>query len=294
MPQTQTGKGVQNSVRESKLSGARQCLLHVHDYFSSRHEWAKVWLNFQSESHNEVHAKSIVSDLVDTNQVSCEDSAPVFNSEITEIEFSIPKIDSSHPVLQRMSKMPKQSKKSKVRFSYDGDNMKTIMKFGSTQNSKAYVDGCCGEQYFPIPVAEKQTSNSDKTQSEVQPNSDSQVIADPMSQIGNAWMATRMMANMRKGNRIEVMDPGNGETHCCLDQSCERCCSDNAKGRVITKEELEEFYAEQAKWKQDHLNLITAVDHSVLNFDDQDMVWIQVSCAVDSGSCANDSPAGIF
>ena len=63
----------------------------------------------------------------------------------------------------------------------------------------------------------------------------------------------------------------------------------------MNKDELAEFYAEQDKWKRDHLNLITAVDdQALMAVDGDDMVWVQVPCAVDSGACANVSPAGIF
>ena len=42
------------------------------------------------------------------------------------------------------------------------------------------------------------------------------------------------------------------------------------------------------------LNLITPLeDNSVLNLN-QKMVWVSVPCAVDSGACANVTPAGIF
>ena len=49
------------------------------------------------------------------------------------------------------------------------------------------------------------------------------------------------------------------------------------------------------KMAESELNLITptSADSSVLNLN-QKMVWVQVPCAVDSGACANVTPAGIF
>ena len=49
------------------------------------------------------------------------------------------------------------------------------------------------------------------------------------------------------------------------------------------------------KMAESELNLITptSTDSSVLNLN-QKMVWVQVPCAVDSGACANVTPAGIF
>ena len=43
------------------------------------------------------------------------------------------------------------------------------------------------------------------------------------------------------------------------------------------------------------LNLITDIgsDSDVLNIN-EDMVWVQVPCAVDSGACANVAPGGVF
>ena len=43
------------------------------------------------------------------------------------------------------------------------------------------------------------------------------------------------------------------------------------------------------------INIVTAIEDSdeALNVD-QGLVWVHVPCAVDSGTCANVSPGGIF
>ena len=50
-----------------------------------------------------------------------------------------------------------------------------------------------------------------------------------------------------------------------------------------------------AKMEESEHNLIppASADSSVLNLN-QKMVWVQIPCAVDSGACANVTPAGIF
>ena len=235
---THVGKGM---VKPSDMNHTQSITFLSNNKFMALNDES-----LQSETQDESHAKSTISDLID-------------------IGFPIPQVDTTHPVRQKMPKMPKQSQKLKVRFA----------------KSKLCIDECCQEQDHTTPVAE--------------PQAEPQAVVDSKSQIDNAWMATRMMANMRKYDREEVTDPITGETHCCLNQTCELCKSDNEPGRRMNKEELAEFDAEQDKWKRDHLNLITAVDdQALMAVDGDDMVWVQVPCAVESGACANVSPAGIF
>jgi hypothetical protein len=165
--------------------------------------------------------------------------------------------------------MPRVSRQKKVFFGCDADNM-SMGRFDNILNNSIKQLGCneqCCASVITPPIKKVTQHSPEKPvqlsissvqeiprSSQLVDNSNQRVAIG--AQIESVRMAQTMLSNMRRPN-IEF-------SQTVID--------------LANKE----------------INLITEnPESSILNLN-QKMVWVQVPCAVDSGACANVTPAGIF
>ena len=180
--------------------------------------------------------------------------------------FPSPVPDKHVSVRHKMPRMPKVSRQNKVRFGCDADST-SMGRFDNILNNSIKQNGCndqcCAPMITPSVIHQSPEEPIQLLTSSIQEiprpsqhvdKSDQRIAIGP--QIESIRMAQTMMANMVKQN-LEV-------SQTVIDLA-------NAEVDLITENP----------------------DSSILNLN-QKMVWVQVPCAVDSGACANVTPAGIF
>ena len=177
-------------------------------------------------------------------------------------EFPIPVPDEDPPKRSRMPRLPprvtQSSKKSKFKLGCDGDAM-SMKHFSGIVSAYANCgDKACGDKCCQLELnGEVDDNNKSETITlQTSVNSDKPVGLINGEEDTAQKMATRMLSRMTS-KQMEI-----GDTVIELSRG---------------------------------INLITDIgsNNDVLNVD-QEMVWVQVPCAVDSGSCANVAPEDVF
>ena len=177
-------------------------------------------------------------------------------------EFPIPIPNEDLPKRSRMPRLPprvtQSSKKTKTRFGCDGDAMSMKQFSGIVLDYAKCGDKGCGDQCCQLELNNTVVDNKESDPVTLQPpvidNKPVGFVDD--TEDTAARMATRMLAQM-KSRDMEI-----GETVVELSRG---------------------------------VNLITDIgtNSDVLNVD-QELVWVQVPCAVDSRAFANVAPKEIF
>ena len=178
---------------------------------------------------------------------------------IDDEEFPIPNPVAESRVKHHMPRITRGDQKARNVGKCDADRMGNS-EFGSLINAynkqKNCIEKCCAE--ITKPLHEETTVNVPIIEPDAKDNIefDGKHKFDPY----NSNIATAMMANAKKRD-LDV-------------------------GPVLR---------ELATNDESQINLLTMAneENAVLNVN-QGKVWVQVPCAVDSGSCANVTPGGLF